>query len=68
MSIAGSPGLGTYDLIGYGSAGTAFSSANFAFAATEPSNWSLKVQNSQLDLVVATANSLPSQAGPDLTR
>ena len=56
VSITGSPGLGTYDLLGYGSAGTAFNSANFAFAATEPSNWSLKVQNSQLDLVVAAAS------------
>ncbi len=54
VSITGSPVAGTYDLIGYGTTGSGFGSANFAFQSTEPASWSLVVQNSQLDLVIAS--------------
>ncbi len=54
VSITGSPAAGTYDLIGYGTTGSGFASSNFAFQSSEPASWSLVVQNSQLDLVIAS--------------
>lgn len=64
VDLSGSPALGTYDLIGYGSGpGTASTAANFTLGASVPAGYSYTLSTvgvsgstyGQLDLTVASA-------------